>query len=211
MGRAREGAALLTLVVSVATAVSGCTAPSVPAVAVDPAPTVAVAATTPPTPREPRTSSPPATAPDLAVARAFVAFAAEPRAGSATGVPWAPQVWFGLGENLFRSLARRDAVEASSWALDLDAYGRTGPIDVLQVLRAHLRAHGTEGLQVSVGTHPRCAAAAAAVPRALRHSRRIAIRPTPASAGSCLNWFAVDLYVDDAGQVQGVTLDLWEP
>jgi hypothetical protein len=34
---------------------------------------------------------------------------------------------------------------------------------------------------------------------------------TPADHASCLDWWAVDLFLDDSGRILGVNLDLWEP
>jgi hypothetical protein len=39
--------------------------------------------------------------------------------------------------------------------------------------------------------------------------RRLSIQP--AGISSCLEWYAIDVFLDDDGRIGGVMLDLWEP
>lgn len=56
---------------------------------------------------------------------------------------------------------------------------------------------------------PRCAAAPSPAPDGLHGLRRLSIQPTDAT--SCLEWFAVDLWLTADGLLAGVALDLYGP
>jgi hypothetical protein len=161
-----------------------------------------------PTQRAPR----PATAADRALARAFVAFAAHPAPTTVAAVRLAPNVRIGLGESLFRSVARADATGRGAWRLEVGAYrAHSGPFDALRLLRRHVQRHGAGSLRVVVGPHPHCASPPVPAPQSLRSTRRISLQPRPPTVSSCLEWFTVDLFLGDGGSVAGVTLDVWEP
>lgn len=199
--RGAVGTALLVQVMVLTVGLSGCTSGTDPVVATDPAPPSAPARPDPAPQRPPTT---PVTAADLALVDAFTAYAARPDAHTAAAVPFAREVRLGLGENLFASLGAGDLSDPASWLLGLDAYGRTGPLDVLHPVRAHRGR-----FRVTVDQRPRCSGRAHRAPARFREARRVTILPTRVE--SCLDWYAVDLYVDRAGLVRGVTLELWEP
>ena len=41
--------------------------------------------------------------------------------------------------------------------------------------------------------------------------RHVRIQPSTDATSSCLQWFTVDLYLDDQGQARVVSLDRWKP
>jgi hypothetical protein len=51
--------------------------------------------------------------------------------------------------------------------------------------------------------------ASRAPPRRVSRLRRLSIQPR--APASCLRWFAVDVFVDESGDIRAVTLDYWEP
>ena len=197
--------ALVVLAVILVVGLSGCTSGDATTVATDPAPRDPGGSgrtpTTPAPPREPRVLP---TAADRALAEAFTAFAIRPGEVTAAGVPWAGEVRVGLGESLFAGLGRGDLADRASWVLGLDAFGRDGPIDVLRPLRAR-----PDGVRLTIDERPRCAGRGHRAPSRFREARRVTLQP--ARVESCLDWYAIDIYVDRAGQVRGVTLELWEP
>jgi hypothetical protein len=198
--------------VVLAVGLSGCAGTEGRDVALDPAGQQTSDRT--PKPREPRTprKTRPATPPtpeQAALARAFVAFAAWPGPRTAAALPWAPRVWLGLGENLFTAERRSALAEPETWDIDVDAYGAVGPMNALRPVRLVARRDGAGALATSVGGHPQCVGGPSRAPASFRAATRISIQP--ADPDSCLQWFAVDLYVDARGQVIAVTLEQWEP
>lgn len=161
-------------------------------------------------PRDSPEPQPPTTR-DRALAREFVAFATHPDAVTAAHVPWAPVVRLGLGEDLYAEVPRAALTDASTWEIDVDAYGRLGPLDALEPVRRQVLRDGASTVRVSVGPHPLCQDAPTPSPSRFEQDRRIALQPAPRTTDSCRDWFAVDLYVDRSGQVVGVTLEHWEP
>lgn len=125
-------------------------------------------------------------------------------------------LWLGLGEEagVFRTASQLQ--ERSGWELRKPRYFRAlvGPFSALDVLRRQAeeaRAAGRDAFIVTDYDFGRCASASIPAPAEMKRYRRISIRPEPATYDSCLQWFAVDLYVDDEGKVRGVTLDVYEP
>jgi hypothetical protein len=47
------------------------------------------------------------------------------------------------------------------------------------------------------------------VPEGLESLRQQSVQP--AKTDSCLEWFSVDLFVNEDGEIAAVTLDLYEP
>lgn len=62
---------------------------------------------------------------------------------------------------------------------------------------------------VTAGPHDHCAGPPMPIHAELEGLRQISIQPTDAT--SCLEWWVVDLFLTEAGDLAGVTLDLWEP
>ena len=54
-----------------------------------------------------------------------------------------------------------------------------------------------------------CASPPGPAPPAVSGLLRRNIQPRDVS--SCLQWFAVDVFVDESGEIRAVTLDHWEP
>jgi len=98
----------------------------------------------------------------------------------------------------------RDLVERSAWVLPRREWGAFGgPFDVL--------FQAGDLVATTVGPHTRCASPfPIPAPPELARFTRISLQP-PEGIDSCLQWSAVDLFVDDDGVVHGVSLDLWEP
>lgn len=154
---------------------------------------------------------------DLALVRRFAQLAVRPDPRYRDAVPFAHRVEIGLGADL-RIFPADSLDEASSWTLDAGGFaGRTGPVNVLDPPRDHLLARlapelpTKPDLRVSVGDRARCAGPALAVPKRLASLRHVTIEPEPSTIASCLDWFAIDLFVDSSGHVVAVSLDLWEP
>ncbi len=112
------------------------------------------------------------------------------------------ELWLGP-TTLDHTATPADLVDPDGWVLSSDDYaGYTGPFSGLDALA------DVDDITVSTGPQPNCAAPARPAPAGLEGLERIAIEP--AESDSCLDWFVVNLWVDD-GHVRAVQLDLYEP
>lgn len=64
---------------------------------------------------------------------------------------------------------------------------------------------------VSVGEHPHCASPPVPPPDDVADLMRVSVQPDIEQIDSCLQWWTVDFFINQAGQIEAVTLDLWEP
>lgn len=161
------------------------------------------------------------TAADVELADAFVAFATDPGPATADRLPLSPEgLRLGLGQELLRDLPSGDVVVADNWDLAGDDLfrGYAGPFSALTTLDQHVTDESTgefgrmsNELEVSVGSHPYCASPPVPPPPGLEPQRRVSVQPAERSIDSCLQWFSVDLYLDDEGRISTVTFDRWEP
>lgn len=109
-----------------------------------------------------------------------------------------------IGDELVRSATPADLRDADAWVLPVEEYaGFAGPFDVLEPL-------GRPGpLAVSLGAQPHCAGPSRPTPPAYSGFVRVALEP--AEYDSCIQWFVVNLYLDDADRLRAVQLDLFGP
>lgn len=140
-----------------------------------------------------------ATRTDRSIARNFYEFAESVAQDPA---PPAPEVSLGLGYQIIR---RYDGEgHPRSWRLPGPFAGRTGPFSVLDVVA------GSDGTyRLLVGRHPRCVGPPIAPSPELTGLRQLSIQPR--SWETCLQWWSVDLFINDVGQIQAITLDYWDP
>lgn len=145
-----------------------------------------------------------ATDADRDIAHRFVRFAESPEGIAKDGPTFAPTVVLGLGSEIVREIPTSEVRDASRWILDVEHFrGAVGPFSALDLVRDDRPTH------VLAGEHPHCASPPVEVPSSLEGLRQVAIVPTDVT--SCLEWWTVDLFVDDAGAIVGVTMDVWEP
>lgn len=151
----------------------------------------------------------PATAPaelsadERAVVDGFVTLARDPTADHAVAVPLASPVVLGLGMAAYDEVIG-DPGDVGSWTVDgVDlVFGRTPPFNALTTI-----AESATTVTTGAGPHDHCAGPPLA-PLDVEHDQMLWIQPDDAE--SCLDWFAVDLYLDD-GEVVAVSLAFWEP
>lgn len=110
----------------------------------------------------------------------------------------------GLGPNLLATRSADELTDPTNWQLDLEAFrGYVGPFSALEQLG------NADQITTMVGPHDHCASPPAPIADELRGLRHLSLQPT--GIDSCLQWWTVDIFVDDAGDIAGITLDLWEP
>lgn len=156
---------------------------------------------------------------DVRILREFVAFAVRPTADRAGALPLAKEVRLGLGKNLEAVLFRPQAAEPGARVIRADSFrGHMGPFSALDPIRRHADDLGSTEVErnggafrASIGQHPHCAAPAVPAPNGFESHQRISIQPSPRTIDGCLSWFTVDLFLNDRGRIEAITLDMWEP
>lgn len=106
-----------------------------------------------------------------------------------------------LGADPVVTLYGRDAQDVDRWRVP------TGDSAERPVL-AELVLSGD--YRVDEGPHARCVGPVRAPAPAFARFRQVTVTPAGVQQ-SCLDWWAVDLFVDAKGRIHGVNLDLWEP
>ena len=130
---------------------------------------------------------------DLAITDSLRAFAR----GEDTDLPLADEVTISLGVTHEASLSEND------WTIDIEEWnGYVGPFDVLGPLRNEAGITTT-----TIGPVDHCAGPPLDIP--WESVRQLTIQP--AGITSCLEWYAVSVFLNDAGEINRVMLDLWEP
>lgn len=161
------------------------------------------------------TSAAPSAAPfdDTDLLDDFVAFAVDPTAETVSALPFAAQVHLGLGPVVVATQPRDTLRSRSSWNVDLEAFrGYVGPFNALELIADHAGESGSlDRFEISNGDHPHCAGPPVAAPGELADQRRLSLQPAEELIDGCLEWFTVDLFLDETDVITGVTLDLWEP
>ena len=121
--------------------------------------------------------------------------------GEANEVPFADDVTISLGTDHETVLSAPE--DGNGWTIDVSEWnGYSGPFDVLGPLPDESGITTT-----SVGPQAHCAGPPLDIP--WDASRQLTIQP--AGISSCLEWYAVSLFLNDAGEIERVMLDLWEP
>ena len=139
------------------------------------------------------------------VLNGLVAFADRPSDETWASVPFADRVQLGLGERLRKTRSAQALRDPGAWMLDAGHFrGGVGPFSSLEVL-----ASNEGSLEYREGRYTRCASPPRPPPRLVSGLRRLSIQPNEPE--SCLRWFAVDVFVDESGDIRAITLDLWEP
>lgn len=136
----------------------------------------------------------------------FLELAANPSAETADRLPFADEVQLGLGRDLRQARSPAELADPSSWVIDTEVFrAYSGPFSALDV------AAGADDAVVAIGEHPHCASPPVPAPDAVADLTRVSVQPNPDAIESCLQWWTVDLFVNDDGRIEAVTLDLWEP
>ena len=120
-------------------------------------------------------------------------------------LPLANNLLVALGSQVVARRQPSELFRRTAWAVNgTDFAARVGPFNVLDLVPSPS--------EIVVGPHARCAGwEALPSPPELVSFTRIGILPLEGSIDSCLEWSAVDLFVDDDGVIQGIAVHLEEP
>lgn len=177
-----------------------------------PSPSQTPTTTAAPSPTSPTTSSaPPPSWSRIAQARAeaLVAMAQDPLPGLVSRVAFAPSVQVRVGQAVVVTVPREELANRDAWVLGdrtTEYAQRGGPFDVLDPLRSTPPADTTWG----IGQHAGCSVPelpANLVP----NTRRVWIQPKEGTISSCIDWWSVDMWITDDGEVTAVSLELGAP
>ncbi len=157
-------------------------------------------------------TDPPVDVPTLAgddeqvAAKALIRFA---QGGSFTDLPVADEVILSLGldEQIVRTqdqLADRD-----NWFFEAESGfgGFDGPFSVLQTLSGD----GARHPKFTAGPMPWCAGGFKEWPAEWQAMNQVNIEPAVPFGQSCISWFGVSLFLNDADEIEVIVLDLFGP
>jgi hypothetical protein len=144
-----------------------------------------------------------ADAADDAVAFAFGDFAAGGE-GSFDDLPVADEVLLALGSQVYARRSATGLADRGAWSINAPFYADlAGPFNLLIQTPAPAR--------FAIGPHDRCASPVPLpAPPELARYRRISIEPAEGTIESCIDWWSIELFVDD-GRIVGVAADAVGP
>ncbi|MGI9647608.1 MAG: hypothetical protein ACR2OI_03725 [Acidimicrobiia bacterium] len=148
----------------------------------------------------------PITPAEEATAVAVIVFAQNPDPDNFAVIPFTDTVTLTLGPKAGRQQPSASLALAGDWVFGTEYDGfraRTAPYSALEMLAQ------PRPVEVTAGPRDHCASPPMPVHEDLIGLRQISIQPVDAT--SCLEWWAVDLFLTPEGEVAGITLDLWEP
>jgi hypothetical protein len=134
-------------------------------------------------------------------AMALISFA---RGGDADRVPLADQVVLALGPDVFATASATELADRDGWTADVaDGFGGfDGPFNALDQLQR-------TALRFTAGPVPHCAGPPRDWPAQFDGLDQVNIEPV--GVDSCIDWFGVHLFLDQGGDIVGVSLDLFGP
>lgn len=151
---------------------------------------------------------------DLQAASRFIALARHFDSQAVDSMSLADAVDLSLGQRQFVRTLSDGKSDMKNWLVSVPTSFRgsaAGSLSAPEQLLSYLRSDPKAAISVSEGPHPRCVGPK--VPPAAQDSayRQVSLQPTSNTIDSCLDWFAIDLFVDESGHVRTVDLDLYEP
>lgn len=149
---------------------------------------------------EPRSS-----APSPSTADSLIEFARSPNEKTWEAVPFAETVQLGLAGDLVVERSAEELRDPASWRLAVSLFrGRSATVSALELIATEQGM-----LRQSEGRHRHCVSPPVPPPASVARHRRIWVQP--AAPDGCLDWWTVDAFVNEDGQIEAVTLDLFEP
>jgi hypothetical protein len=157
----------------------------------------------------------PVTVQDEQLAEALHIFALDPSDANLTRIPFADEVGLGLGSEVITNVpldhtveGKADLSDPETWRLDVPHFrGYVGPFAALD----YLKHSDPSEWELSTGPHPSCIGPDVEPSPELAGYRQLSIQLADDMYTSCLSWWSVDVFMDEAGRIHAVTLDLYEP
>ena len=136
------------------------------------------------------------------VVNLFHRFANNPTGGG----PFDTPISLGLGGRLVKTITTEESYDEDAWVIDVTDYAeRDGTVSALELLR-----QSDGNFRVVTGEHRGCPGPGAKAPLDLSGGGRL-LSIQPRQFDSCIDWWSVDLYVNDVQQVVGVDVHLGSP
>lgn len=140
---------------------------------------------------------------EAALARDFYRFAADPTQGGVFGTG---STWLGIESGLWETtVAEEDRYDLGAWSMDTnyaEASGPMAPLDLLARTGGYFEVHH--------GVEEACTGDAAP-PEDLETMRALSITPPSDVVGSCMEAWAITLFVDSGNVIRGVALRMGSP
>ena len=120
-------------------------------------------------------------------------------------LPLAEEVALGLGPDIVRTVRRDDLADASAWTFDLDGFRRRS--GTISMLEEFLRTSAVVAGDFAACLNP--VSSKQPRPTEMIGYHRVSARPNEQTR--CKDWYSVDLFLDETGQIVAMTLDWVEP
>jgi len=119
---------------------------------------------------------------------------------------FADRVDLGLAGGPLVRRSGKALMDAKAWEIDKHLWrGEVGPFSAIETLGPYRGE-----LAITMGPHDRhCSSESIPVPKRLRGLQQWSIQP--ADPENCSFWFAVDVWMNNPGEMAAVMLDRWEP
>lgn len=131
---------------------------------------------------------------DEAMVAELAAFASRPSDETFNDLPLAQFVLLGIGDRTVYAKAEDELRDPSVWVVEGHSV-----LDLLAAEDGKVQTRNPH--EACIAEHP--------VPPEMAPYRRLSIYPTELKGDACLNWYSVDLYIQD-GKIAGISLNLWE-
>lgn len=141
--------------------------------------------------------------PQEAALESLIAFAKDPTTANFDSVPLADEVALGLSQDIRAVIGRSDLRDRQAWTVSLDDTHD----DAYDLLAA---AERWDTYRIETGAHPHCAGSPIDPPEGYEDHVRVSAQPVIYFPYSCLAWSTIDIFLNDDGQINAVTIDQWE-
>jgi len=141
---------------------------------------------------------------ELAIADAYANLSVEGSTVDTRDLRLADVLLVGLGDQLIEERTPAQLTDAAGWVFTLEGFReRGGLFSALETLLE------SDDIEVVVGPHDLCGLPPQPISDRIEFASHLSLQP--AGIDSCLQWFTVDLFLDDSGTVVAIILDLAVP
>lgn len=144
-----------------------------------------------------------------AIASSLVEFAQARDASSFAEIPFGADVILALGGEALVDRPHGELADPEAWVVDPGPNGfrdRSGPFSALDVIAS------TDTIAIAVGRLGSCVSGdPQPMPDGLTSLHVISLQPSREGSATCMDWWSVDIFVTDAGRVEGIDLDRGAP
>ncbi len=141
--------------------------------------------------------------PEEAAVESLITFAKDPTTANFDAIPLADEVALGISQEVRAVASRSDLRDRQGWVVLLDE----AHDDVYDLLA---NAGRWDTFRIETGPYPFCAGSPIDPPEGYEDHVRVSAQPVIYFPYSCLAWSTIDVFLNDDGQIEAVTIDQWE-